>query len=62
MHYHEILEENLWQVDFTKELLNLRADNLVIPGFDKNDDYKNLDLYAANNPILFYIFSLFVQY
>ena len=47
---------------FTKELLNLRADNLVIPGLDENDDYKNLDLYAANNPILFYIFSLFVQY
>ena len=51
---------------FTKELLNLRADNLVIPGLDENDDYKNLDLYAANNQhyfiyFLFYIFSLFVK-
>ena len=34
--------------DFTKELLKLRADDLIIPGFDENyQDY--LDLYAATN-------------
>ena len=37
LHYHEISEENVWKVDFTKELLNLRPDNLVIPGLDKNN-------------------------
>ena len=44
-------EENLWKVDFTKEFLTLRADNLVIPCFD-----------AATNPKLFYIFFFTVQY
>ena len=37
LHYLEISEENLWKVDFTKKLLNLRTDNLVIPGFNEND-------------------------
>ena len=48
LHYLEISEENLWKVDFTKEFLNLRADNLVIPGFD-----------AATNPKLFYIYFFY---
>ena len=48
--FYEILEENLRKVYFTKELLNLRADNLVISGFDENDFYrKYLDLYAASS-------------
>ena len=37
LHYHEISEKDVLTVDFTKELLNLRADNLVVPGFDEND-------------------------
>jgi len=37
MHFSRITEDSLWKVDFIKELMDLKAENLFIPGFDNTD-------------------------
>ena len=37
MHFSRITEDSLWKVDFIKELMDLKAENLFIPGFNDTD-------------------------
>ena len=33
--YHEITDENVWKIDFIKEIVNLKEDWLTLHGFGK---------------------------
>ena len=33
--YHEITDENVWKIDFIKEIINLKEDWLTLHGFGK---------------------------